>query len=152
MARKPMRSARVLVVDEDSHARKLLIELLREAGVEASGCGSAADALAAAFVEPPELVITDVASGGIDGFTLAHELRTDRRTQDVPVIALTSGWTASIRARASRAGIGVLLLKPCAREHLLGEVARALQNGDSGADAPRSINADEPSERRFGSR
>lgn len=119
--------ARVLLVDRDQQVLRNRIETFRVAGFDAAGCACAAEALAAALDTLPAIVIIDMTSDDLDGFTLALELRGDHRTHHVAIIGMISAWSADVRARAARAGICVLLLEPCVDEHLLAEVRRALQ-------------------------
>jgi DNA-binding response OmpR family regulator len=127
MARRALAAGRVVLVEDDPLTLNARAVLLRDAGYDAATYSTAIDALTSALAEPPSVVVTDLALPDIDGFSLALELRADRRTRHVPVIGMTAAWTADVRCRAARTGIDVLLLKPCAPEHLLAEIGRALQ-------------------------
>lgn len=60
----------------------------------------------------PDIVVTDIAMPGLDGFGLAAALRADRLTKHVPLIGMTAHWTAEIQSEAQRAGFSAMLLKP----------------------------------------
>lgn len=120
-------AARVMLLDGDRHALGARVDALRRAGLNADGYETISDALASALAAPPAVIVIDLERPDADGFGFAMQLRADCRTSALPVIALTAAWTAEIRSRAARAGIGVLLLEPCAADHLLAEIERALQ-------------------------
>lgn len=131
--------ARVLLVDRNAQLLRDRVATFRDAGFDAAGCTTAAEALTAAFDAPPAIVIIDLTSGDLDGFALALELRGDHRTHHVPIIGMISAWSAEVRARAARAGICVLLLEPCVNEHLLAEIRRALQPARQAAHAAARV-------------
>ena len=70
----------------------------------------AEDALAVYAAVQPEVIITDLAMPGMDGFELIATLRV--RGVDVPVLVITARDSARDRAAASAAGADGYLLKP----------------------------------------
>jgi DNA-binding response OmpR family regulator len=118
----------VLVAEDDPHALSGYVEFLTAAGFVASGCSDGNEALAAAVDTVPDIVVTDIAMPGLDGFGLASALRADRRTRHVPVVGMTAHWTPDMQNDAHRAGLSAMLLKPCLPAHLLAEVERVLRH------------------------
>jgi CheY-like chemotaxis protein len=76
--------------------------------------------------EVPDLVLTDIALPGLNGFELTRALKRDPRLATVTVIGLTGHWSSDASRDARGAGIVALLLKPMAPAHLLAEVNRVV--------------------------
>jgi PAS domain S-box-containing protein len=99
--RRPLEGTRVLVVDDDLEFLELAATVLRHAGAELRAVSSAArahDVLKSWF---PNVILTDLAMPGEDGFMLASALRTIFTEQQtpVPIVAVTAYGTPESRAR-----------------------------------------------------
>ena len=78
MARNVFETLTVLVVDDSSHMRYLLLGLLRALGVGEIIMAKDGDEAWSHYVKhKPDLVITDAAMAPTDGFALAKRLRDD---------------------------------------------------------------------------
>jgi CheY-like chemotaxis protein len=117
----------VLLVEDDAQARDGYAEFLERGGFRVAQAGSAEDALVQSTVATPDVVVTDIALPGRDGFALAAELQGGARTRDIPVVAMTAYWATDVHERADKAGITAILLKPCQPEHLIAELQRVLR-------------------------
>jgi signal transduction histidine kinase len=117
---------RVLVVDDNADMRQYIERLLAERyRVQALADGEAA--LAAAWQQPPDLVLTDVMMPRLDGFGLLRELRAEPRTRDVPVILLSARAGEESRVEGMEAGADDYLIKPFSARELLARVGAHLQ-------------------------
>lgn len=106
------KSPRVLVVDDDSNSRALCsINLLLE-GLEVLEAEDGRRGLARARLESPDLVVTDVAMPGLNGFELAEALRRDEGTAQIPLIFLSGELNADNEARAHSLGALAYVTKP----------------------------------------
>jgi CheY-like chemotaxis protein len=106
------KSPRVLVVDDDSNARALCsINLLLE-GVDVLEAEDGRRGLARARLERPDLVVTDVAMPGLNGFELAEALRCDVNTAQIPLIFLSGELDTGNEARAHALGALAYVTKP----------------------------------------
>jgi len=128
---------RVLVVDDEAVIADTLAEILSLSGFPAIAAYDGNGALGAALLQPPEMLITDVALPGMNGIELAI---TVKRVYPDCKILLFSGQaaTADLLATARRAGYQfTLLTKPVAPYELLATVARNLDAsaGQYAADA-----------------
>ena len=117
----------VLVAEDDPHALSGYLEFLGRSGFVASGSGDGKEALGLAVETVPDIVVTDIAMPGLDGFELMAALRADRRTKHVPIVGMTAHWTAETQSEGQRAGFSAMLLKPCLPTHLLAEIQRVLK-------------------------
>ena len=122
-----MQNPLVLIVEDDRQAREGYAEFLERGGFRVIEAPDAHAALHTSVERRPQVVITDVALPGMDGFTLATRLRVDVRTRGIPIIAMTGHWSTDVRHNAEQAGIRAVLLKPCLPDHLLAEVRRVLR-------------------------
>lgn len=115
----------VLVVDDASDVRELLLGLLREAGVLALGAANGGEALATLDRAGPgqiTLVLMDLNMPGLDGFETLAALR--HRGATMPVLALTAASMQGERERCLAAGFAAYLSKPIDMMLLLEEIAR----------------------------
>ena len=116
----------ILLVEDDPRAREGSAEFLERRGFRVAKAGTAEGALATARELVPDVIVTDIALPGKDGFALARDLRLHTRTRAVPVLAMTAYWATDLHERAERAGIITAILKPCQPEHLIAELQRIL--------------------------
>ena len=106
------KSPRVLVVDDDPNSRALCsINLLLE-GLEVLEAEDGRRGLARARLDNPDLVVTDVAMPGLNGFELAEALRLDESTAEIPLIFLSGEIDAGNEARAHELGALAYVTKP----------------------------------------
>lgn len=87
MAFPRLDAKRVLVVDDEADARTMVSAVLRRCGADVTTAASAEEALLA-LREPQDLLITDIAMPGQDGFALIEKVRT--RGSNTKAIALTA--------------------------------------------------------------
>ncbi|OYW05679.1 MAG: hypothetical protein B7Z61_05365, partial [Acidobacteria bacterium 37-71-11] len=124
-ARAAGRTARLLVVDDETGAREGLAAALDMLGYHVTPAGSGEEALAIAGREAFDLLLSDVKLPGIQGGDLARTLVA--RHPGLRVI-LMSGYTedAAVRAEASSGRVR-FLQKPFSMDAVAAEVAAALQ-------------------------
>ena len=103
-------SGHVLMVEDNEEVAALVLDMLRQLGLEATRVASAAAALGAlSNGRKIDVLFSDVIMpGGMNGMELAREVR--RRRPTLPVV-LTSGYTGSARKEAEAEGLP-LLSKP----------------------------------------
>ena len=116
----------VLLVEDDRDTRLGYHDFLRDSGFRIAEAHNGYQALEKAQTLAPEVIVTDLAIPGLDGAELTAKLKSDERTRDIPVIAVTGHALESYVARAQRAGADRVLVKPCAPETLLSEIHHAL--------------------------
>lgn len=115
MARNVFETLTVLVVDDSSHMRYLLLGLLRALGVgEVILANDGDEAWSKYVLHKPDLVITDAAMAPTDGFALAKRLRDDDITSSrhIPIIMISAHTEISAIERARDVGITEFVRKP----------------------------------------
>jgi two-component system response regulator GlrR len=127
--------ARILIVDDDPALLRLLSMRLRGEGHEVVEAASGEAALAALDRELPQLLITDLRMGGMDGLQLFQAVH--RRHPLLPVLMLTAHGTIADAVKALRRGVFGYIAKPFEARELMAEVDRALAASQAlGANVP----------------
>jgi len=129
-ARGPSRNLeglRVLVVDDELDTREMIGALLMDESATVLLAGSVAEAVRLLEREQVDLLISDLAMPGEDGYALIARLRGLPRGSEVPAIALTGHARAEVRAEVMRAGFDLHLPKPVDPEELLQVVSRLVR-------------------------
>src|SRR5690349_680883 len=72
---QPLAGLRVLLVDEDVTAREVLVSALERRGAAIIAVGSSREALLAFDEVPPDVLLSELAIGGEDGFELLRRVR-----------------------------------------------------------------------------
>jgi len=130
---------KIVVVDDEPDTREILSEILHAAGATVATAGSLAEVLALCDHFRPDLLISDIAMPGGDGYALVRQLRRrgPRRGGWVPAIAVSAHAREEDRRRALAAGFVRYVTKPVEPTDLLTavrEVAAGLAVA-TGADA-----------------
>jgi signal transduction histidine kinase len=121
-----LRGLRVLVVDDEEDARDMLSMVLTQCEAEVTAVGSAREALELLASLRPDVLISDIAMPGEDGYTLIQRVRALPAEEGghVPAVALTAYARAEDRTRALVAGYQMHLPKPVDP----GELAAVVEN------------------------
>jgi CheY-like chemotaxis protein len=130
---------RVLVVDDEPDSRRVVARLLTRARVEVREAGSVAEAGQELLTWEPDLVISDIAMPGEDGYSLLRRLRSSPREclRNLPAVALTAFVRPEDAQQAAQAGFTMHLPKPVEPEALFSAVAAvAKQHPASAASSP----------------
>jgi signal transduction histidine kinase/CheY-like chemotaxis protein len=83
-------SRKVLAIDDDPVAIKLIETVLGEEGFTVVGVHSGAEGLQAARTEQPSVIILDLLMPETDGFEVVEKLRDDPSTAEIPIVILTA--------------------------------------------------------------
>jgi two-component system CheB/CheR fusion protein len=115
-----LRGLKVLLVDDDAGLREAVAALLAGTGVEVRSAGSAKEAMASLTQFAPDILLSDIAMPGEDGYSLIRRVRALGAEQggNVPAIALTALAGENDRQRVMAAGFQGYLSKPVDLAHL----------------------------------
>jgi CheY-like chemotaxis protein/two-component sensor histidine kinase len=102
----------VLLVDDEEDSREVVAGILSHYGAVVLPAACVADALAALRRERIDVLVTDIAMPGEDGYDLIHRLRKLKVGTELPAAALTAFASEDDRKRALEAGFQVHLSKP----------------------------------------
>jgi two-component system KDP operon response regulator KdpE len=117
-------SARVLVVDDEPQFLRALVTNLRGAGYEVDTAVTAAEALTAAGLHPPDAFILDLLLPDGTGVEVCRELRT---WTDAPIVLVSAVGEEEEKIAALDAGADDYVTKPFAIGELLARLRAALR-------------------------
>jgi len=117
---------RILVVDDDRATRDAIVDVLARTGAETRVAESSAEALQAFEDFRPQMLVSDVAMPGEDGYALIRKVRArgPARAGRIPAIALTALAHDEDRDRAIAAGFQVHMCKPVDMDRLTSAVLK----------------------------
>ena len=116
----------ILVVDDDLDLRESLSLLLELYGASVTAVGSAREALQVLSATVPDVLLSDLAMPGEDGYDLIRKIRAlpPDRGSHLPAAAVTARTGLEDRRRALAEGFQVYVPKPVSGEDLVAVVAR----------------------------
>jgi chemosensory pili system protein ChpA (sensor histidine kinase/response regulator) len=121
---KPLNSEPlIMVVDDSLTVRKITSRMLTRAGYQVVTATDGVDALEKLEEFTPDVMLLDIEMPRMDGFALARELRRDPRTQNLPIIMITSRTADKHRDYAMQLGVNTYLGKPYQEDELLQNIA-----------------------------
>jgi response regulator RpfG family c-di-GMP phosphodiesterase len=127
----------ILLAEDNSAERRLMVLRLRDAGYEVTAAADSAEALELARRVRPDIIVSDVLMPRMDGFELARRLRSDERLGDVPVVLTSSAFIDHAdEALAAAAGARMLVPRSPTMLELLAAVAECLASAGIVQPAP----------------
>jgi PleD family two-component response regulator len=125
--------SKILVVEDDLDVAEMLNAYFRVQGYEVFTVNWGEDGVRACQTVDPDLVVLDIRLPDIDGYEVARRLRTDRRTQDVPIIFLTEKRDRDDRLHGLELGADDYITKPFDIQELRLRVRNTLQRATQGS-------------------
>jgi signal transduction histidine kinase len=116
---------RVLVVDNEADARRVLVLVLEQVGAVVTATGSVREAIEALPKARPDVLVSDVGMPDQDGFDLIRQVRDKGYdARDLPAVALTAFVQKDDARLALLAGFQVHVPKPIDPHGLTSVIAR----------------------------
>jgi CheY-like chemotaxis protein len=103
---------RILLVEDNASSRQLARMVLNGSGFDVDVASDGAEGLQKARSTLYDLVLMDVELPGMDGLTVTRMLKSDPKTADVPVVALTANAMKGDEQEALAAGCSGYISKP----------------------------------------
>ena len=120
-------SATVLVVEDEPSIQELIAASLQRAGHVVLRADSAEDAGRLVGETLPDVVLLDWMLPGMSGIQYARRLRSEERTQDLPIIMLTARSEEHDKVAGLEAGADDYLTKPFSPRELLARIKAVLR-------------------------
>lgn len=117
----------IYLVEDDNAIRELVTYTLNSTGLESRGFAAPSAFWAALRSETPNLIMLDIMLPEEDGLQILKKLRTDLRTQRIPVMMLTAKGTEYDKVLGLDAGADDYLPKPFGMMELLARVRALLR-------------------------
>ena len=133
-----MKSARILLVDDNPTNMKLISTTLKYAGHTVFNSMNAEEALEALREPHFDLILMDIALPGMDGLTLTKKLKADERTRHIPIVALTAFAMKGDDQKAFAAGCNGYITKPINTRLFAQQLAEFLPQDISSDSNPAS--------------
>ena len=124
---------RLLIVEDDLDIAEMLNAYFRVQGYDVSTVNWGEDGVRSALTVHPDLVILDIRLPDIDGYEVARRLRTERRTQDIPIIFLSEKRDRADRLKGLELGADDYITKPFDVQELRLRVRNALKRMNQGS-------------------
>jgi CheY-like chemotaxis protein len=117
----------VLLVDDDTDTLELMTTALTRRHATVTAVSSAGEAIQAIRRRRPDVLVSDIAMPGEDGYGLIEKVRSleSNETETIPAVAITAYAKEEDRERALSSGFQIYLAKPVELTELISVVARA---------------------------
>ena len=106
------RNKTILAVDDDPFILMAVEKFLKIKGYNVITMTEPEKAFKYAIDKKPDLIISDVAMPGLDGFTLLKGLKEHKTTQNIPLVLLTATDRISDVEKGFSSGAQAYILKP----------------------------------------
>jgi len=116
----------ILVVEDQADNRRILRDLLVNAGYELIEAESGEEAISAVTARRPDLILMDIQLPVIDGYEATRRIRSNPELKSAPIIPVTSYALAGDEAKALDAGCSAYVTKPFSPRALLARVQEQL--------------------------
>jgi DNA-binding response OmpR family regulator len=114
------------VIDDEQALRSDLLTILAMEGFDASGASNGAQGLDLARTHLPDLILCDISLYDMTGLEITRALRSDHRTQHIPLVIITAHSDPDVEKASLDAGANYFLTKPFDVDELLNIVKRML--------------------------
>ncbi|MBI3005943.1 MAG: response regulator [Ignavibacteriales bacterium] len=102
----------ILLVEDEEQLIDIVASVLEEEGYEVRKSLTAEEALQQVPQYQPDLIISDMKMGGMDGFTLFQKVRSEPKVGNVPFIFLTALDDSASKKQAQALGATAYVTKP----------------------------------------
>ena len=126
----------VLVVDDQVPIRFMLREILEKLNLEVIEAANGREALAAAAVQLPKLILMDAKMPEMDGPTAAKQLKADPATRHIPICLMTASMRTSVRELTAKESFMALLTKPIIIEDMIKLLVHVFPSGGTADEKP----------------
>ena len=126
-----MKQLRVLVIDDSSIMRKMIVRCLKLAGIEIGELVEAADgreALEAVRKHKLDLILSDINMPEMDGLQFLQGLKLIQSAKGTPVVMITTEGTESRVVEALSAGAQAYIRKPFTSDEVKERIMPLVEN------------------------
>jgi twitching motility two-component system response regulator PilH len=117
----------ILIVEDSIVQREMMTDLLKASGLEVTHASDGAEALEAIHKAPPDFVVLDIVMPRMNGYELCRRLKSDPKTQNVPVVMCSSKGEEFDRYWGMKQGADAYIAKPFQPIELVGTVKQLLR-------------------------
>jgi len=125
---------KIAIIEDEQDIGRLIAYNLQNEGFDTAVFTSGEEGIAAALAEPPDLVLLDWMLPGLSGLEVCRRLRSDRRTENVPVVFLTAKGEEADIVSGLREGADDYITKPFSPRVLIARVHAVLRRRTDSAE------------------
>lgn len=125
--RSPKKHNRILIVDDQPDNIKLLSIILTLNGYEVVESNRGKLAIDLAIKNSPDLILLDISMPDLDGFKVCQLLKSDRRTENIPIIFISAFQKVEEKTQAFNLGGNDYITKPFQMEEVIARVETQLK-------------------------
>ena len=126
-----MANERILIVDDEEDVLELVRYNLDRSGYQIETAASGEEALSKARKNSPDLIILDLMLPGIDGLEVCKKLKSDLKTEHIPIVMLTAKGDEADIVTGLELGAEDYVTKPFSPKILIARVRRILHRAIS---------------------
>ncbi|SCY67027.1 two-component system, cell cycle response regulator DivK [Microvirga guangxiensis] len=120
-------SKRILIVEDTEDNRRILRDLLTNAGFEICEAHDGQAAVTAATEFRPDLILMDIQLPILDGYEAIRHIKGNGAIQPPPIIAVTSYALSGDEEKAWAAGCDGYIAKPFSPRQILAKIRELLE-------------------------
>ena len=113
---------KILVVEDNEMNRDMVGRRLQRRGYDVVVAVDGQEGIDMAYSEDPDLILMDMSLPVLNGWEATRQLKQDKRTRGIPIIALTAHAMASDRESAIEAGCDDYDTKPLEFSRLISKI------------------------------
>ena len=117
----------VLVVEDSVTQREMIEDLLKGSGITVKTAGDGVEALEQMQGNCPDIVVMDIVMPRMNGYELCRRIKTDPKTERVPVVMCSSKGEEFDRYWGMKQGADAYIAKPFQPQELVGTVKQLLR-------------------------
>ncbi len=129
----------ILIVEDEKDIVKMLDYNLKKEGYKTLVAHDGEDALDAANVKHPDLILLDLMLPGVDGLEVCKQLKFERKTASIPVIMLTAKTQESDKVVGLELGADDYVTKPFSPRELIARIKAVLRRGKENDKLPEIL-------------
>ncbi len=117
----------VLIVEDSIAQREMITDLLKASGLSVTHASDGLEALQTIQNICPDLVVLDIVMPRMNGYEVCRRLKSDPKTQNVPVVMCSSKGEEFDRYWGMKQGADAYIAKPFQPTELVGTVKQLLR-------------------------
>ncbi|NJM46066.1 MAG: response regulator [Alkalinema sp. RU_4_3] len=117
----------VLVVEDSVTQREMITDLLKGSGLSVTVATDGVEALEHIDGHRPDLIVLDIVMPRMNGYEVCRRLKSDPKTQDLPVVMCSSKGEEFDRYWGMKQGADAYIAKPFQPTELVGTVKQLLR-------------------------
>ena len=125
---------KILVIEDNASNMKFVTTVLEMDGYETLQSDNAENGIVIAKKEMPDLILMDILLPGLDGLTASGLLKNDKKTKDIPIIAMTSLAMKDDKEKIRTAGFDHYIIKPFHYKEFLETIKNILAKSNNQID------------------